>query len=135
MVSKEKKEEDKKKEKKKEPIFRKQENGMILTAENMIAVGLPTEVETMDMGKGAIMLPFGGKAEGKKYTKVKYDWHVISGSPLPSKEMEELKDPIATSSGTSVVNLANVVAASSKCNKCGHLNLYGNFCSNCGNPL
>jgi hypothetical protein len=40
-----------------------------LASENMIAVGLPTEVETMDMGKGAIVLPFAGKAEGKNTQK------------------------------------------------------------------
>ena len=134
-MSEKKKEEGKKKEKKKEPVFRRQENGMIMTAENMIAVGLPTEVETMDMGKGAIVLPFGGKAEGKKYTKVKYDWRVISGSPLPPKKIEELIEPIATSSNTIVASLDNATILPVKCKKCGNLNLYGKFCSNCGNPL
>jgi hypothetical protein len=135
IVAEKNKAERKKKEKKKEPIFRMQENGLIMTAENMIAVGLPTEVETMDMGKGAIVLPFGGKGEGKKYKKVKYVWRIISSSPLPPKEIEKLIEPIATGSNTIVTSLDNATILPVQCKKCGKLNYYGKFCSNCGNPL
>ena len=132
-MSKEKKEEEKKK---KEPIFRKQENGMIMIAENMIAVGFPKVVETMEKGKAALVIPFGaGKGEGTKYSKVEYDWHIISGSPLPPKEIEKLAEPIAISSGTIVASLDNATVLPVTCKKCGHLNLYGKFCSYCGNPL
>jgi predicted nucleic-acid-binding Zn-ribbon protein len=125
---------EEKKEKKKEPTFRKQENGMVFTSENMIAVGLPTEIETRTEAGGGVSI-MGGKAKGVKEVKVKYDWRVISGSPLPPKEMEELKESIATSSHTIVASLDNATVAPVKCKKCGNSNFYGKFCSYCGNPL
>jgi NADH pyrophosphatase NudC (nudix superfamily) len=134
-VSNEEKKAEKKQEKKKEPLFQKQENGMILTAENVTAYGLPVEVETMDMGKGAVFLPIGGKAEGRKYTKVKYKWVIESGSALSPQQIEELKKTIEYSSGTAAVYVTNVVAAAIQCKNCGYLNPRGKFCSNCGKPL
>jgi hypothetical protein len=122
--------------KKKEPTFRKIENGMIFTSEGSILVGLPTEVETKGSAGGAVLFPIAGKAKGEKYSKIKYDWRVISGSPLPLQEMEVLKEPIAATSGTIVASLSNATIAPIACGKCGNLNL-GNskFCSNCGKPL
>jgi hypothetical protein len=124
-----------KRKRKKEPTFRKQENGMVFTSENMIAIGLPTEIETRTEAGGGVSL-VGGKVKGEKYTKVKYDWRVISGSPLPPKEMKELKEPIEASSGTIVASLSNATVAPIKCKKCGYLNTgFSSFCSHCGEPL
>lgn len=121
--------------KKKEPTFRKIENGMIFSSDERIIVGLPTEIETRTEAGGGVSI-IGGKAKGVKQVKVKYDWRVISGSPLPPKEMEELKEPIAASSGTIVASLSNATVAPIKCKKCGHLNLgFSSFCSHCGKPL
>jgi hypothetical protein len=124
------------KKKKKEPTFRKIENGMVFTSENMILVGLPIEVETKGSAGGGISL-IGGGAKGEKSTKVKYEWRVISGSPLPSSEMEELKESVAVTSNTIVASLGNAtIAATVYCKKCRTPNpIYGKFCSNCGNPL
>jgi predicted RNA-binding Zn-ribbon protein involved in translation (DUF1610 family) len=145
------------KKKKEEPTFYKIENGMVFKSKDRTLVGLPTEVEEMTLAEGAVVLPIAGKAKGAKYTKVKYHWHVISGSPLPLNEMEELKKSIATTSGTIVASLDNAVPFPAPafgnvgigvvgnaravevtvlCKKCGASNLKsGKFCSNCGHPL
>lgn len=142
-------------EKKKEPTFRKVENGLIFTSEYGISVGFPTEVEEMTQAEGGVLFPIGGKAKGAKYTKVKYNWQVISGSALPSDEMGKLKGLIAATSGTIVASLTNAVPVPASgaakltvtgearvvditvlCKNCGASNLKsGKFCSNCGNPL
>jgi len=124
--------------KKKEPTFKKIENGMIFTSEDKIIVGFPTEVETRTTAGGKVTV-LGGKAGGQKYTKVKYDWQVISGSQLPKKEMEELKDTITSTSGTIVASLSNatVINAMPKCRKCGTpLFIVGEGfkCQKCGEP-
>ncbi len=124
--------------KKKEPTFKKIENGMIFTSEDKIIVGFPTEVETKTSAGGKLSL-LGGKAEGEKYTKVKYNWQVISGSPLPKKEMEKLKETITTTSGTIVASLGNAssINAMPKCRKCGtplFIVGQGFKCQKCGEP-
>ena len=124
------------KPKKKEPTFRKEENGMIFTSDDYIAIGLPTEVETRTSAGGGISIR-GGKAEGEKYSKITYDWRVISGSPLPFNEMKKLRRQITITSGTVVASLDNAtIVATVNCKKCGTANLgFSKFCSNCGNPL
>jgi hypothetical protein len=125
-----------KSQRKKEPVFRKIENGMIFISKDGVLVGLPTEVETKTLAEGGISLLKGGKAGGEKYSKVKYDWYVISGNPLPIDKINELKESIAATSGTIIASFDNAAAATVTCKKCGALNLgSGKFCSNCGNPL
>lgn len=124
--------------KKKEPNFAKIENGMIFTLEDKIIVGFPTEVETKTSAGGKLSI-LGGKAEGEKYTRIKYNWQVISGSPLPGEEMLRLKETIATTSGTIVASLGNAssIDAIPKCRKCGtSLFLVGQEfkCPRCGEP-
>jgi len=126
------------KKKKKEPTFRKIENGMIFTSEDKILVGLPTEVETKTSAGGKVSI-LGGKAEGEKYTKVKYNWQVISGSPLPLEEMRKLAEKITTTSGTIVASLDNASSLGEmpKCRKCGTpLFIVGRGfkCQKCGEP-
>ena len=130
--------EAKKKEEKKEPTFLKIENGMIFTSEDKIIVGFPTQIETKTKAAGALSF-LGGKAGGEKYTKVTYDWRVISGSPLPRSEMDKIKESIAATSGTVVASLSNVIAAQSmaKCKKCGtplFIVGAGFKCQKCGEP-
>ena len=126
--------------KKKEPTFKKIENGLVFTSEDIIAVGFPTEVETKTSAGGKLsFVQLGGKAEGEKYKKVKYIWHVISGSPLPREEMKELEGTIATASETIVASLDNASAINSmqNCRKCGTpLFLVGEDfkCQKCGEP-
>jgi type II secretory pathway component HofQ len=122
--------------KKKEPTFKKVEEGLVCTAGDVILVGLPTEVERKDSAEGGIMLPIGGKGKGQKYSRTKYKWIVVTGSPLPVKDLNRLENLITKQSGTIVTSLDNATIAPIECKKCGYLNL-GNskFCSNCGNPL
>jgi len=130
---------EKKKEEKKEPTFTKIENGMIFTSEDKIMVGLPTQVETKTKAEGALSF-LGGKAGGEKYTKVTYDWRVISGSPLPPSEMDKIQESITATSGTVVASLSNATIAAQnlpKCKKCGTpLFIVGKGfnCQKCGEP-
>ena len=125
---------DSEKDKKKDPKFEKMENGLIFTSEGNLFVGLPTEIETKVTGEGEVSIfKGGGSAGAEKYSKVKYDWRVITGSPLLPTEMNTLKDKIATTSGTVVTSLYNVVSPSNVCKKCGLIvSPNSKFCSNCG---
>ena len=130
--------EEKKKKKKIEPTFSKIENGMIFTSEGKIMVGFPTQIETKTKAAGALSF-LGGKAGGEKYTKVTYDWRVLSGSALPQSEMDKLKESISATSGTVVASFSNAIAAQNmtKCKKCGTpLFIIGEGfnCQKCGEP-
>jgi ribosomal protein L37E len=124
------------KDKGKEPKFVKMEDGLIFSSEGKILVGLPTEIETKVIGGGDFsLIKAGGSAGAEKYSKVKYDWQVISGSPLPQKEMETLKQTVTSMSGTYVASFNNVISSTNICKKCGVTILAkANFCSNCGFP-
>ena len=127
-----------KEKKKKEPTFKKIKNGMIFSSEEKIIVGLPTEVETKTSAGGKLSI-LGGNAKGEKYSKIKYDWQVISENPLPKEEMKELEYSISASSGTIVASLGNASStyALRKCRKCGTPLLLvgkGFKCQKCGEP-
>ena len=110
----------KKKEKKKEPNVEKIENCITYKSEDKVFVGFPTEVETKASAGGKFSF-LGIGAKGEKYSKVKYDWKIISGKPLPEQEMKELGEKIATTSGTIVASLSNVSSVDKlpKCRNCG----------------
>jgi len=124
--------------------FRKVEEGMILQSEDgkAYAFGLPETVEKMTGvgGKAGISIKgLGGEVKGEQYTKVKYNWQIVSGSPLPYAEMETVKGTIETSSGTAVASLTNasLVDSMPRCKKCGTpLFLVGEGfnCQKCGEP-
>ena len=123
---------------KKEKNVEKVENCITYKSGDKVIVGFPTEVETKASAGGRLSF-LGGDAKGMKYTKVKYDWKVISGSPLPKQEMEELRETITTRSGTLIASMTNVssVDGMAKCRKCG-TSLYfvgeGFNCQKCGTP-
>jgi hypothetical protein len=124
--------------KKKEPTFKKIKDGMVFISENKIIVGFPTEIETETSAGGKLSL-FGGKAGGKRSTRVKYNWQVISGSPLPKEEMKRLRGTISTNSGTAVDTLSNASAVNvmQRCKTCGTPLLIigkGFKCQKCGAP-
>ena len=128
----------------KKATFRKVEDGMILLGDDgkTYAFGLPEVVEKMTAGEGKAgvsILGIGGKVTGQQYSKVKYNWHIVSGSPLPYTEMEKLRDKITTTSGTIVASLSNASSVDSmpKCEKCGApLFIVGKgfSCQRCGKP-
>lgn len=135
------------KQKKKKPTFRRIEDGMVFETEDgeIIAVGFPTEVEKKTAGEGKVKLGLGGvggEGGGEKYSKVKYNWHYLTGSPLHPEQMRELDEQITSVSGTVVAGSYNsspsglLEESTIECNKCKYLNPKSNeFCSNCGNPL
>lgn len=128
----------KEEKKKKEKNVEKVENCITYRDGEKVIVGFPTEVETRAAAGGRLSF-LGGDAKGEKYTKVKYDWKVISGSPLPKQEMEEYRDKITTSSGTLVSSITNVSSfdGMAKCRKCGtpiFLVGEGLNCQKCGTP-
>jgi len=106
------------------------------------AFGLPETVEKMtgaDGKAGVSIKGIGGEVKGQQYSKVKYNWHIVSGSPLPYTEMEKLKDKITTTSGTVVASLSNasLIDSMPKCKKCGTpLFMVGEgfSCQKCGEP-
>jgi len=132
------------KEKKKKSSFRKIEDGMVFESEDgkVLAVGFPIEVEKKTAGEGGVKVGLGGvdgKGGAERYSKIKYDWHYLSGSPLPPEKKKEYDEQIATASGTIVADSANLTTMNVDvkiCKKCGYVNLNPkDFCSSCGNNL
>lgn len=129
---------------KKKATFRKVEEGMILESEDgkTYAFGLPEIVEKMTgaEGKAGVSIKgIGGEIKGQQYTRVKYNWYIISGSPLPDQQMKELKEKITATSGTIVASLSNASSVDymPKCRKCGTpLFIVGKGfkCQKCGEP-
>jgi len=115
---------------------------MILESEDgkTYAFGLPETVEKMTGAEGSggvSIIGIGGKVKGQQYSKVKYKWHIVSGSPLPDEEMKKAKDNITATSGTVVVSLSNASLFDTmpKCRKCGTPLLIigeGFNCQKCG---
>jgi hypothetical protein len=128
----------------KKATFRKVEEGMILESEDgkTYAFGFPQIIEKMTAGEGkgeVSIIGIGGKVKGQQYTKVEYNWHIISGSPLPQEQMNKIKEKITTTSGTVVASLSNasMIDFMSKCRKCGTpLFMIGEEykCQKCGEP-
>jgi len=135
---------EEKNKKKKKATFRKVEEGMILEREDgkTYAVGLPETVEKMtgaEGGAGVSIMGIGGKVRGQQYSKVKYKWVIVSGSPLPHEEMKKADEDITATSGTIVASLSNasVFDTLPKCEKCGTPLLIvgeGFKCPKCGKP-
>ena len=117
---------------------------MILESEDgkTYAVGLPETVEKMtdaEGGAGVSIFGIGGKAKGQQYSKVKYKWLIVSGSPLPHEEMKKAEENITATSGTVVASLSNasVFDTLPRCKKCGTpLFIVGEGfrCQKCGEP-
>jgi len=132
------------KEKKKKPSFRKIEDGMVFESEDgeVVAVGFPTEVEKKTMGEGGVKVGaggVGGEAGAERYSRIKYDWRYLSGSPLSPEKKKEYDEQIATASGTIVADSANLTPLNvdvKVCENCGYKNLNPKgFCSSCGKNL
>ena len=129
-------------EKKKKATFRKIEDGMILESEDgrALAFGFPNEVEKRIEGEGKAGISLkgiGGEGKGEKYSRIKYNWHILptEEKEFTEKEVNAFSESIPSASGTFPVTYSTYVhsKAYKACEKCGASNpIEAKYCLNCG---
>ena len=127
--------------KKKKTTFIKIEDGMIYQTENgeVLAVGVPKEVETLTAGEGKGGLSIKGvtgEVKGERYRRVAYDWHF--SVPLEAEEVGEWADAVSDASGACVDSVQTSVPYQSFnfCPNCSHsISTSAKYCEKCGQKI